>query len=107
MDARKTEGRVMSDDRSGDQARALQEGIASGAKAAKDLAEKAQTAATQAGSTIRDAALETTNRAGDAAAKAYRQTSDYVSRSTVEQPLTALLIAGAIGYAAAYLIHRR
>ena len=97
----------MSDDRSGDQARALRKGIASGAEAAKDLAEKAQTVATQAGSAIRDAALETTNRAGDAAAKAYRQTSDYVGRSTVEQPLTALLIAGAIGYAAAYLIHRR
>jgi ElaB/YqjD/DUF883 family membrane-anchored ribosome-binding protein len=84
--------------------------MASGVETAKDLAGKAQTAVTQAGSTISDAAVETGNRASDAAAKAYQQTTDYVSRSTMEQPLTALLIAGAIGsavgYAAACLIHR-
>jgi ElaB/YqjD/DUF883 family membrane-anchored ribosome-binding protein len=81
--------------------------MASGVETAKDLAGKAQDAVEQAGGTIRDAAVEMGNRASDAAAKAYQQTTDYVSRSTVEQPWTALLIAGAIGYAAAYLIHRR
>jgi len=30
-----------------------------------------------------------------------------VSRTTADQPLTALLIAGAIGYVVAYLIHGR
>lgn len=97
----------MSDNWSGDWAPELQEGMASGVETAKDLAEQAQTAATRVGNTIRDAAVETGSRAGDAAAKAYKQTADYVSRSTVEQPLTALLVAGAIGYAAAYLIRRR
>jgi ElaB/YqjD/DUF883 family membrane-anchored ribosome-binding protein len=97
----------MSDNRSGDQTRAWQEGVGIGAETAKGFAEKAQTAAMQVGGTLRDAAVETGSRAGDAAAKAYQQTADYVSRNTAEQPWTALLIAGAVGYATAYLIHRR
>lgn len=103
----------MSDNRMGDQtsnATTLKEGIASGAQTVSDLAGKAQTAAAQAGSTIRDAATETGRQASDAAAKAYQQgaqAADYVSRSTAEQPLMALLVAAAIGYALAYLIHRR
>jgi hypothetical protein len=71
---------------------------------------KAQTAAVQAGSTIRDAAIETSKQVGDAAAKTYAQGSqaaEYVSRQTAEQPLLALLVAGAVGYAIAYLIHGR
>jgi ElaB/YqjD/DUF883 family membrane-anchored ribosome-binding protein len=75
---------------------AVKEGIASAAA-------QAQTAAAQAGSTIQDAATEVSKQVGDAGAKA----ADYVSRSTAEQPLLALLIAGAIGYGIAYLIHTR
>jgi len=91
----------MSDDRLVDQAKA---GIASGVETAKNLAGKVQTA----GSAIRDAAVETGNRASDAAAKAYQQgaqAAEIVSRTTAEQPWTALLVAVAIGYGIAYLIH--
>ncbi|MGH7047555.1 MAG: hypothetical protein ACREE2_14330 [Stellaceae bacterium] len=93
----------MSDDQLMDQVKA---GLASGVETARDLAGKAQTA----GSTIRDAAVKTGNRASDAAAKAYQQgaqAADVVSRTTAEQPLTALLVAVAIGYGIAYLIHGR
>jgi hypothetical protein len=95
----------MSDNRSGDQ-----DGIDSGLEAAKDLAGRAQTAATQASSAIRDAAVTAGNQAGEAASKAYQQGSqaaDYVSRNTAEQPFLALLIAAAVGYGIAYMIHAR
>ena len=75
-----------------------------------DVAGKAQTAAGEAGGTVRDAAIETAKQVGDAAAKTYRQgvrASEYVSQNTAEQPLPALLIAGAIGYGIAYMIHGR
>lgn len=99
----------------------LREGIASAADTASDLAGKAQAAAAQASSTIREAAVETSKQASEASAKVYQQASDaagkvyqqgaqavdYVSRTTADQPLTALLIAGAIGYVVAYLIHGR
>jgi hypothetical protein len=32
---------------------------------------------------------------------------DYLSKSTAEQPLLALLFAAAVGYGIAYLVHRR
>jgi ElaB/YqjD/DUF883 family membrane-anchored ribosome-binding protein len=35
------------------------------------------------------------------------QSREYARQYTMEQPLTALLIAGAIGYGLGYLIHRR
>ena len=96
-------GTDMSDNRSGDQ-----DGIDSGLEAAKDLAGRAQTAATRASSAIRDAAITAGNQAGEAASKAYQQGSqaaDYVSRNTAEQPFLALLIAAAVGYGIAYTIH--
>ena len=34
------------------------------------------------------------------------QTGEYVRQYTAQQPLTALLIAGALGYALGHLIHR-
>ena len=60
--------------------------------------------------TVRDAAIETAKQVGDAAATTYRQgvrAGEYVSQNTAEQPLLALLIAGAIGYGIAYMIHAR
>jgi hypothetical protein len=86
---------------------AVKEGIASAVEKGSDLAAQAQTAATQVGSTIRDAATEASKQVGDAGAKAGAKAADYVSRSTAEQPLLALLIAVAIGYGIAYLIHTR
>ena len=75
---------------------AVKEGIASAAG-------QAQTAAAQA----RDAAAEAGKQVADVGAKAGAQAADYVSRRTAEQPLIALLVAGAIGYALSYLIHAR
>jgi len=75
-----------------------------------DVAGKAQTAATEASGAVRDAAIETANRVSDAATTTYRQgvrASEYVSQNTAEQPLPALLIAGAFGYGIAYMIHGR
>ena len=60
----------------------------------------------QAGEVIKSAA----NQAGDAASSLYRQGADaggQVRRYAAEQPITALLIAAALGYGLAYLIHRR
>jgi hypothetical protein len=84
------------------------EQVSSVGNAAKEgIASAAQTAAAQAGSTIQAAATEASKQLGDAGAKAGAQAADYVSRKTAEQPLLALLVAGAIGYALAYIIHAR
>jgi ElaB/YqjD/DUF883 family membrane-anchored ribosome-binding protein len=101
---------AMDDNQASDAAKNLKAGIANVVETGSDLAGKAQTAAAQAGSTIRDAAIETSQQVGDAAAKTYAQGSqaaEYLSRQTAEQPLLALLVAGAIGYAIAYMIHSR
>lgn len=89
---------------------AVKEGIASAAEKGSDLTGQAQTAAAQAASAIQDAAAEGSKRVADAGTKAYQQgaqAADYVSRNTTEHPLRALLIAGAIGYGIAYMIHAR
>ena len=88
---------------------------------ATDLARKASTvggqavarasdAIDQAGYTIHSAAREAGNTAAQAVTKLCQQGSRagaFVSRYTADQPLTALLIVGALGYGLAYLIHRR
>jgi hypothetical protein len=74
-----------------------------------DLAGQARSAAVEAGNSIQGAAIEAGKQVGDAAAKTYKRgalAGEYVSRTTAEQPLLALLIAGAIGYGIAYMIHR-
>jgi hypothetical protein len=115
----------MDDNRIGDQVGkvgdALKDGAANVLEIGSDLAGKAQEAsaaagstirdaAVAAGSTIRDAAVETGKQVSDAAAKTYAQgtqAAEYVSRNTAEQPLFALLVAAAIGYGIAYMIHAR
>jgi ElaB/YqjD/DUF883 family membrane-anchored ribosome-binding protein len=107
----------MDDNRIGDQ---VQRGVASATEMGSNLANKAQAAATQASSTIQSAVTETGKQVADAAAKTYQQgaqaaadyvskqgaqAAEYVKRNTAEQPWVALLIAGAIGYMLAYLIH--
>ena len=74
-----------------------------------DLAGRARSAAVEAANTIQGAAIETGKHVRDAAAETYRQgarAGEYVNRNTAEQPMLALLIAGAIGYGIAYMIHR-
>jgi hypothetical protein len=104
----------MDNNRTGEQASNIESdaknGIATAMGTVTDLAGKAQTAAVEAGGTVRDAAIETAKQVGDAAATTYRQgvrAGGYVSQNTAEQPLLALLIASAIGYGIAYMIHAR
>ena len=76
---------------------------------ATDLAHKASTAGTQAVDAIQGAARDVGNQATRVASAVYEQgtrAGGSVTRYTAEQPLTALLIAAAIGYGIAYRIHR-
>jgi len=76
---------------------------------ATDLAHKASTAGAQAVDAIQGAARDVGSQASRAATAVYEQSAragGSVTRYTTEQPLTALLIAAAIGYGIAYLIHR-
>jgi ElaB/YqjD/DUF883 family membrane-anchored ribosome-binding protein len=76
---------------------------------ARDASSAGIEAVAQAGDAIQGVAREVGNKVDQAATTAYHQgarASGYVSRYAAEQPLTALLIAGAIGYGLAYLIHR-
>jgi len=76
---------------------------------AADLARKASSAGVQAVDTVQGVARDIGNQAGQAATTVYQQgarAGGYVSRYAAEQPLMALLLAGAIGYGLAYLIHR-
>jgi len=98
----------MDDNRVGDQAADAANGLKGSITAAMgtvtDLAGQARS-----GSSIQDAAIKAARQVGDAAAKTYEhgaRAGEYVSRNTAEQPLLALLIAGAIGYGIAYMIHR-
>jgi ElaB/YqjD/DUF883 family membrane-anchored ribosome-binding protein len=76
---------------------------------ATDLAHKASSAGAQAADAIQGAARDVGNQASRAASAVYQQgarAGGSVTQYTTEQPLTALLIAAAIGYGIAYLIHR-
>ena len=104
----------MDDDRISEQVAKVGDDAKSGIETVKgtvtDVAGKAQTAAGEASGAVRDAAIETAKQVSDAAATTYRQgvrAGEYVSQNTAEQPLLALLIAGAIGYGIAYMIHGR
>jgi ElaB/YqjD/DUF883 family membrane-anchored ribosome-binding protein len=76
---------------------------------AADLAQKASNAGVQAVDAVQGAARDVANQASQAANAVYQQgarAGGTVSRYAAEQPLTALLVAAAIGYGVAYLIHR-
>jgi ElaB/YqjD/DUF883 family membrane-anchored ribosome-binding protein len=76
---------------------------------AADLAQKASNAGVQAVDAVQGAARDVANQASQAASAVYQQgarAGGTVSRYAAEQPLTALLVAAAIGYGIAYLIHR-
>ena len=93
--------------------RSLQESAGEAIDKAADLARKASTAGveavTQASDAIQGVAKDLGNQASQAATAVYERgaaAKGYVSRYAAEQPLSALLIAGAIGYGIAYLVHR-
>jgi ElaB/YqjD/DUF883 family membrane-anchored ribosome-binding protein len=104
----------MDDNHIGDQASKvvndLKEGVADAAERAGDMAGKARTTAAEAGNTILDTAIDAGKKVSDIAADTYKQgvkAGDYLSQRTAEQPLLALLLAAAVGYGIAYLVHRR
>ena len=89
--------------------RDLQESAAAAVDKTADLARKVSAPAVHAADTIQGIARDVGNQVGQAASTVYDQgarAGGSVSRYTAEQPLTALVIAGAIGYGLAYLIHR-
>jgi hypothetical protein len=76
---------------------------------ARDASSAGIQAVAQASDAIQGATRELGSKVDQAATTAYQQgarAGGYVSRYAAEQPLTALLVAGAIGYGLAYLIHR-
>jgi ElaB/YqjD/DUF883 family membrane-anchored ribosome-binding protein len=89
--------------------RELRESAGAAMDKTADLAQKASTAGVQAVDAVQGAARDVANQASQAASAVYQQgarAGGTVSRYTAEQPLTALLVAAAIGYGIAYLIHR-
>jgi ElaB/YqjD/DUF883 family membrane-anchored ribosome-binding protein len=76
---------------------------------AREAAKSGGQAMARAGEVIQGVAREAGNQASQAATNLYQQGTharEQVSRYVAEQPLTSLLIAAAIGYGLAYLIHR-
>jgi len=86
---------------------------ASGAtETARDMAnraaEQARSAMAQAGETAQDLANRAREQAAPAAQAVYDQgarAGEYMTRNVHQYPTTALLIAAAVGYGVAYLIH--
>ena len=89
--------------------RDLQESAGAVLDRATELAQKASSAGALAIDAVQGAARDVANQTSQAAATVYQQgarAGGSVSRFATEQPLTALLVAAAIGYGAAYLVHR-
>ena len=77
---------------------------------ARDVGEQARAAAADAGATAQDLARRAREQATAASDALYQQgmrAGEYLTENVNEYPLTALLIAGAIGYGIAFLIHAR
>src|SRR5689334_5167761 len=86
--------------------------LADATETARDMAnraaEQARSAMAQAGETAQDLANRAREQAGPAAQAVYDQgarAGEYVTRNVHQYPTTALLIAAAVGYGLAYLIH--
>ena len=89
--------------------RELRESAGAAMDKAADLAQKASNAGVQAVDAVQGVARDVANQANQAANTVYQQgarAGGSVSRYAAEQPLTALLVAAAIGYGISYLIHR-
>jgi len=72
------------------------------------IGEQASSAMAKAGETAQDLANSVREQAGPAAQAVYDQgarAGQYMTRNVHEYPATALLIAAAVGYGLAYLVH--
>src|SRR5207248_776302 len=75
---------------------------------ARNIGDQARAAAADPGATAQDLARRARDQAGVAGDVLYRQgqrAGEYLTQNVNEYPLTALLIAGMVGYGLAYLIH--
>ena len=75
--------------------------------AAQDFGEQAKSTVANAGDMVHDFARQARDQVGPAADKLYQQgarAGDALIRNVEQNPLLALLIAGAIGYGLSYLI---
>ena len=93
----------------GEQARSAATHVTEAARdTANRVGEQAGSAMTKAGETAQDLANRAREQAGPAAQAAYdrgARAGQYVTRNVHEYPATALLIAAAVGYGLAYLLH--
>jgi ElaB/YqjD/DUF883 family membrane-anchored ribosome-binding protein len=74
----------------------------------RNLGEQARSAVADPGATAQDLARRAREQASTAGDMLYQQGSragEYLSRNINEYPFAALLIAGAVGYGLAYLVH--
>ncbi|HEX3861218.1 MAG TPA: hypothetical protein VHY35_05950 [Stellaceae bacterium] len=83
--------------------------ISDAADAAKGVVQQTRAVAGSIGGMAQDTARQVANQATAAADTLSNQggmARDYLARTVEENPLTAVLVAGAIGYAVACLLHR-
>jgi ElaB/YqjD/DUF883 family membrane-anchored ribosome-binding protein len=86
------------------------ERIDSASQQAKDMAQRAAQTVQETSTAAWDVAQKASAQAREAAGEAYAQgerAARDLARRVEEQPLAALMIAGAVGYAMAYLLHGR
>ena len=82
--------------------------VSSTADTVQDFAQRAGERTGVSSETAQDLAHRASEQVGVAADVAYEQgtrAAEYVKRNVEEYPLTALLVAGMIGYGIAYLVH--
>jgi uncharacterized protein YjbJ (UPF0337 family) len=80
------------------------------ADAAATFVKQASNTGAKAASALQDAAKKASTDATEIGERVYgdaRRASQSLARTVEEQPLAALLVAAAIGYGIAYLVHRR
>jgi hypothetical protein len=76
--------------------------------AVRNLGEQARSAMADPGATAQEVARRAREQGAMASDMLYQQgarAGEYLTRNINEYPLTALLVAGAVGYGLAYLIH--
>ena len=96
-------------DQVGEQARsAAASASASAQELARQVGEQARSAAASTSATAQDLARRAREQSSAATDKLYQQgarAGEYMTRNVHEYPVAALLIAAAIGYGMAYLVH--
>ena len=85
------------DSSDGNQGGMIEKARTVGADVARNVGEQARTAAATA--------QELARRAGEQTYEQSQRAGEYLTRNVNEYPLAALMVAGAIGYGIAYLVH--